>query len=107
MTRTAADATPGLRPSRVLASHRVDVLELARAHGATNVRVFGSVARNDDTTASDVDLLVDFAPGTSLLSVIGLEQALTDLLGVPVDVGPADALREDIRDRVLAEARPL
>ena len=106
MTRTA-DATSALRPSRVLASHRVDVLELARAHGATNVRVFGSVARGDDTTASDADLLVDFAPRTSLLSVIGLEQSLTDEFGIRVDVGPAYALREDIRDRVLAETRAL
>lgn len=103
MTRTA----PGARPSGVLAARREEVLELARARGASNVRVFGSVARGDDGTTSDIDLLVDFPPGTSLLTVIGLEQALRDLLGIPVDVGPADALREDIREQVLREARVL
>jgi predicted nucleotidyltransferase len=71
------------------------------------VRVFGSIARGEDELSSDIDLLVDFPPGTSLLTVIGLEQALRDLLGVAVDVGPADALREEMRDRVLSEARAL
>ncbi|MGH8962984.1 MAG: nucleotidyltransferase family protein [Jatrophihabitantaceae bacterium] len=103
MTRTV----PGLRPSRVLAARRAEVLELVRSHGASNVRVFGSIARGEEGPSSDVDLLVDFPPGTSLLTVIGLEQALRELLGVPVDVGPADALRDDMRERVLSEARAL
>jgi uncharacterized protein len=103
MTRTA----PAVRPSRVLAAHRVEVLELARARGARNVRVFGSIVRGEDELSSDIDLLVDFPPGTSLLAVIGLEQDLHDLLGVAVDVGPADALQEEMRDRVLSEARAL
>ena len=97
----------GMLPSRVLAEHRREVLDLVRARGASNVRVFGSVARGEDTHSSDVDLLVDFPPGTSLLTVIGLEQALRELLGLAVDVGPADALRPDMRERVLAEARAL
>jgi len=67
----------------------------------------GSVARGEDSPSSDIDLLVDFTPGTSLLTVIGLEQALRELLGVPVDVGPADALREDMREQVLTEALAL
>ena len=103
MTQT----TPAVRPSRVLAAHRAEVLALAHARGARNVRVFGSVARGDDEPSSDIDLLVDFPPGTSLLTVIGLEHALRDLLGVAVDVGPADALREDMRERVLNQARAL
>lgn len=95
------------RPSRVLAAHRNEVLELARARGASNLRVFGSVARGEDEPSSDIDLLADFPLGTSLLTVIGLEQALRELLGVAVDLGPADALRGDMRERVLAEARVL
>lgn len=95
------------RPSDVLAAHRDEVLSIARARGACNMRVFGSVARGEDGPASDIDMIADFPVGTSLLTVIGLEQALRDLLGVPVDLGPADALRKDMRDRVLAEARPL
>ena len=97
----------GSRPGQLLAAHRSEVLALARARGASNVRVFGSVARGEDAETSDIDLLVDFPEGTSLLTVIGLEIALRDLLGVPVDVGPADALRPDMRERVLAEARAL
>ena len=71
------------------------------------MRVFGSVARGQDEPSSDIDLLADFPAGTSLLTVIGLEQELRELLGVSVDLGPADALREDMRERVLAEARAL
>ncbi len=97
----------GVRPSQVLAARRTDVLALVQSRGASNVRVFGSVARGEDTPSSDVDLIVDFPPGTSLLRVIGLELALRELLGIDVDLGPADALRADMRERVLAEARPL
>ena len=97
----------GSLPSRVLAAHRGEVLDLAEARGGSSVRVFGSVARGEDSPSSDIDLLVDFAPGTSLLTVIGLELALRELLGVPVDVGPADALREDMREQVLTEALAL
>lgn len=95
------------RPRDVLAAHRDEVLAIAGTRRASNVRVFGSVARGEDGPASDIDLIADFPPGTSLLSVIGLEQALRDLLGIAVDLGPADALRKDMRDSVLAEARPL
>jgi predicted nucleotidyltransferase len=96
-----------MRPSQILASRREDVLALARERGATNVRVFGSVARGEDGPSSDIDLLVGFPPGTTLLTVIGLELALRELLGVDVDLGPADALRAEMRERVLGEAKPL
>lgn len=99
-------ATPAL-PREVLAARRDEVFRLIAACGASNVRVFGSVARGEDGPGSDIDLLVDFPPGTSLLTVIGLEQELRGALGVAVDVGPADCLRESMRERVLAEARPL
>jgi predicted nucleotidyltransferase len=96
-----------MRPSQVLASRREDVLGLARERGATNARMFGSVARGEDSLSSDIDLLVDFPPGTTLLTVLGLELALRELLGVDVDLGPADALRPEMRERVLGEAQPL
>lgn len=95
------------RPSVILAAARESVLACARSHGASNVRVFGSVARGDDTETSDIDLLVDFPPGTSLLEVIGLEQDLHAILGVAVDVGPADALRTTMRERAMSEAKSL
>lgn len=95
------------RPSVVLDRHRQDVLDRARSRGVTRVLVFGSVARGDDTVDSDVDLLMDFPAGSSLLDVIGLQQELSELLGITVDLGTPASLRSNVRDEVLGEARPL
>jgi len=80
---------------------------MAARHDATNVRVFGSVARGDDSPASDVDLLVDLGPKVGLLSLISLEMEMEQLLGVDVDLIPASGLKPGLRDRVLADAIPL
>jgi len=85
---------------------RAEILRLAEAHGARNVRVFGSVVRADNREDSDVDLLVEFDRGKTLFDLIGLKLDLEDLLGVSVDVVTPNSLRY-IRDRVLAEALPL
>jgi uncharacterized protein len=69
-----------------LRSKRAEILQLARAHKATRVRLFGSVVRGQQGENSDVDFLVDFEPGASTLDQVGLLQGLTELLGVPVDV---------------------
>jgi len=69
--------------------------------------VFGSVARGDASSVSDVDLLVEFEPGRSLLDLVGLELDLQDLLGLHVDVATVASLKDRIRPRVLAEAVPL
>ena len=95
------------RPSFFLKQHRDQVLEIARAHGARNVRVFGSVAHDADHEGSDVDLLVDVDDSVSLLTLAGLEQALRELLGVRVDVRTPAEISRYIRDRVLADAQPL
>lgn len=87
-----------------LAQVRAEILAAASRHGATNVRVFGSVARGDADAASDVDFLVDFEPGRSLLDLAGLLIDLEDLLGHPVDVVTEPGLKARIRQRVLAEA---
>lgn len=92
---------------RRLRQRRTAILRAVEGRGATNVRVFGSVARGDDGEASDVDLLVDVGPETSLLDLIGLERELAGLIGAPVDVVPADALKPRLRDEVLREAVPL
>lgn len=92
---------------RRLRRHRKAIIKAAEKRRACNVRVFGSVARGDDTAASDVDLLVDLDTGVGLLELIGLERELSELLGVDVDVVPADSLKPRIRTRVLAEAIPL
>ena len=95
------------RLSITLSSHRERVLEIARAHGASNVRVFGSAARGRDREGSDIDLLVDVDDKATLFTLTGLEQALSDLLGVRVDVRTPAEISRYVRDRVLAEARPL
>jgi predicted nucleotidyltransferase len=75
--------------------HRDEILSLVRQHKGRTVAVFGSVARGEDGPASDVDLLVEFEPGTSLFDVIRLEDALADLLGCRVDVLSASPLLDD------------
>lgn len=98
-------AAPAGSPSRAqLALVRAEILAAAARHGATNVRVFGSVARGDADATSDVDFLVDFEPGRSLLDLAGLLVDLEDLLGHPVDVVTEPGLKARIRQRVLAEA---
>ena len=98
---------PDTRLGRRLRRRRRAVVDLAARRGARNVRVFGSVARGEDTPRSDVDLLVDLDDGVGLVALAALERELTDLLGTRVDVVPADTLKPGIRDEVLAEAIPL
>ena len=86
---------------------RAAVLDVAKRHGAANVRVFGSVARGEATPESDVDLLVEWEPGRSLLDHAGLVLDLQDLLGAPVEVGTERSLHWYVRERILAEAVPL
>ena len=95
------------QPSKALKANRDRVLEIARAHGARNVRVFGSVARGTDREGSDLDLLVDVDASATLFTLAGLERALHDLLGVGVDVRTPAEISHFIRERVLAESRPL
>ena len=80
---------------------REQILRLAHIRGARNVRVFGSVARGD------LDLLVEWEPGRSLLDHAGLVQDLEELLGVKVHVGTEESLHWYVRDRILSEATPL
>ena len=86
---------------------RADILRLTESYGATNVRIFGSVARAEARAGSDLDLLVGFEADRSLLDLIGLELDLRDLLGSHVDVATVASLKDRIRPRVLAEAVPL
>jgi predicted nucleotidyltransferase len=74
--------------------HRDQIVALVTRHRARSIAVFGSVARGEDTGASDVDFLVEFEPSSSLLDLIHLEEALSELLGVGVDVISAAALLE-------------
>ena len=80
---------------------------VAARHGADNLRVFGSVARGDETADSDIDLLVSLAPDVSLLGLIALRHELSDLVGAEVDVVPDDCIAPLLAKRILAEAIPL
>ena len=90
-----------------LLSRRDEILRVAAGHGARNVRVFGSVARGEAGSESDVDFLVDLEPGRSLMDLSRLTLDLEDLLGRKVDVVPASSVYWLLRRRILKEARPL
>lgn len=92
---------------QVLMAHREQVLSIAASHRASNVQVFGSVARGEDTPESDVDFLVEFEHGVTLFDFIALRDDLEEELNVKVDVGTPTSLKERIKGRVLADAVPL
>lgn len=93
--------------AELLESERARILEIARHHGAHHVRVFGSVVHGDARPNSDVDFLVDFEPGRSLLDHSALVAELEALLGRKVDVVTEKGLYWLLRRRILKEARPL
>lgn len=91
----------------LLQQKREDILRIAAKRGATNIRIFGSVARREADEKSDIDILVDLEPGRSIFDLGGLLMDLQELLGHNVDVVTTRGLRERIRERVLKEAVPL
>lgn len=96
-----------MRPSEALHIHRDAIRRIVEAHHARNPRVFGSVLRGDDTAASDLDLLIEPTPETTLLDIGAIRHELLETLGLPVDVVTPNALPERFRATVLAEAQPL
>ena len=91
------------RPSmEMLIERRAEILSAAARHGASNVGVYGSVARGEARPGSDVDVLVDMEDGRSLLDLAGLHLELEELLGFPVEIGTD--VKPRLRDRVHAEA---
>jgi hypothetical protein len=96
-----------MRPSAALRQHREAIRQLVLQAGMANPRLFGSVLRGEDEDGSDLDLLVDPAPRTSLLDVVRLQRMIATLLEVRVDVLTPGDLPPKFRDRVVAEASPL
>ena len=92
---------------RTLAERRSEILGLAGRYRTGEVRVFGSVARDDNTDDSDVDFLIKPERGCSLFDLGGLLEDLQDLLGCRVDLVTEDGLKPRLRERVLKEAVPL
>ncbi len=96
-----------MRPSTALANYREQIKSVVLAHRATNARVFGSVLRGEDTDTSDLDLLIDPTPETSLMDIGAIRSELKALLGINVDVLTPKALPDSFRDQVLKESIPL
>ncbi|MBV9035621.1 MAG: nucleotidyltransferase family protein [Acidobacteriaceae bacterium] len=86
---------------------REKILSLASRHGASNIRVFGSVARGEASSSSDLDLLVELEPGRSLMDLGGFLMDVQRELGMRIDVATERMLRPEVRSRALAEATPL
>jgi hypothetical protein len=86
---------------------RERLLQAAERHGVRNVRVFGSVARGDETDRSDLDLLVDLDAGRTLIDLIGFRQEAEDILGVRVDAAAPRFMKQRVRARAMRDARPL
>ena len=108
MTTTPTPGRPLTGPTgRRVVAHRHEILEVLERHGVTNPQVFGSAARGDDHEGSDVDMLVDFPPGTSIIDLIGIQHELEDLLAVPVDLVPRSGLKERVRSRAAKDLLPL
>jgi hypothetical protein len=99
--------TQGLGIEDIIGRQRDAVLKLAEAHGAFDVRVFGSVARGDARPDSDIDLLMRFPDGTSIFDIVELWLDLKELLGREVDLVIDHPSGGWIVQRAQAEARAL
>ena len=95
---------PDTRLGRLVRRRRADLRAVAARHGATNLRLFGSVACGQDGPHSDVDLVVDLPETTSLLELIALRRELAELLGTSVDVVPARSLRPEVAAEIERDA---
>ncbi len=104
---SSTEIDDAMKPSAVLESKRIAVRAVAERFRTANLRVFGSAASGNDTDGSDIDLLVDPLPGTTLFDLGGLQVELEALLGVPVDLLTPGDLPVKFRAQVLAEARPI
>ena len=93
-----------MKLTELLRLKKKEIQQIARQHGARNLRVFGSVARGEAAEGSDLDLLVEMEPGRSLLDLVAIKQDLEELLGCKVDVVTEAAVSPYLRERVLNEA---
>jgi uncharacterized protein len=94
-----------MRPSEAIQLHRSRIREVAAAHHVRDVRVFGSASRGEDVEGSDLDLLVDPTPDTTLFDIGAIRFELKQLLGMKVDVLTPQALPDSQRARILSEAQ--
>ena len=93
-----------MKPSEALSIHRAAIRRIVEAHRAVNARVFGSVLHGHDTEESDLDILIDPTPDTTMMDIGAIRHELRKLLGVPVDVLTPKALPDSFRTQIIAEA---
>ena len=96
-----------MKPSIALQKHRLAIRSVVERHNARNARVFGSVLRGEDQEGSDLDILIDPTPDTTLFDIGAIRHELLQLLGVQVDVLTPNALPDSFRAKVINEARPV
>ena len=96
-----------MKPSEALRSHREDIRRVVERNHTKNPRVFGSVLSEQDTDDSDLDLLVDPLPGTTLLDLGAIQVELEETLGISVDVLTPGDLPMKFRDKVLQNSMPV
>ena len=95
---------PDTRLGRRLRQHRKALLASAARHGATNVRIFGSVARGEERPDSDIDMVVDISQKMGLVALIALENEFREILGVPIDLSDSSQLRPKVKIEVERDA---
>jgi predicted nucleotidyltransferase len=98
---------PAMKPSLALSMHRTAIRRVVESHRALNPRIFGSVALGNDHEGSDLDILIDPTPDTTLLDIGAIRHELIKMLNIPVDVLTPNALPEKFRASVLADAKPI
>lgn len=96
-----------MKPSATFEANRDLIRQIVLAHRCTNPRVFGSVLHGNDDEHSDLDLLIDTQPDTSLLDIAQIQVELEAHLGIPIDVLTAPSLPPKFREHVLREAQPV
>jgi predicted nucleotidyltransferase len=96
-----------MKPSEALNKNRVQIRQIVASHHASNARVFGSVAKGEDTDQSDLDILIDPTNETTLFDIGAIRRKLKDLLGVTVDVLTPNSLPDHFREEVIASSVPV
>jgi predicted nucleotidyltransferase len=96
-----------MKPSEAFAQHRNTIRRIVLESGMTNPRLFGSALHGDDTEGSDLDILIDAPPRTSLFDVINLQLALEEYVGIKIDLRLPGELHPKFRDAIVTEATPV
>jgi predicted nucleotidyltransferase len=96
-----------MKPSEALNKNRVQIRQIVASHHGSNARVFGSVAKGEDTNQSDLDILIEPTNETTLFDIGAIRRKLKDLLGVTVDVLTPNSLPDHFREEVIASSVPV